>query len=33
MSSLFYKPRYMHVSQVNSKNNEGAALGGITIQQ
>jgi hypothetical protein len=33
MSSLFYKPRYMHISPVNSKNNEGAALGGITIQQ
>jgi hypothetical protein len=32
MSSLFYKPRYMHISPVNSKNNEGAALGGITIQ-
>ena len=23
----------MHISPVNSKNNEGAALGGITIQQ
>ena len=33
MSSLFYKPRYMHISAVNSKHNEGAALGGITIQQ
>jgi hypothetical protein len=31
MSSLFYKPRFMHIASGGLKNNEGAALGGIQI--